>query len=234
MSTDKQELQRGDLWAMAKAEFLDITRPKPRLSVLALKYDLDLGRLMQAALNQRWEELRSKSETVALVTVTPETRAAVVKQVDTVILNGMRTVAESAFRTYATLMAQIEEMETENPDDSAATDDPEELPTPKKPKRSRKPTVGQKLAMVNNLTDGVARFANQIRELGWVCNPEVVAAGGDALSKALNITPTTLAPESAGIPPPLAEPPVQKALVNSTIPALPDSPPIPSGTTCAP
>ena len=210
MATDeKAELSRRDHWAMAKTEFLDITKPKPRLSVLALTYDLDLQSLMQAAINQRWEELRSQSEAIALVSVTPETRVAVVKQVDTMVLNGVRTIAESAFRTYAGLMQQIEEMEVETKEEAAAAEadeDDDEMPTKgrRKTRKPRKPTVGQKLGMLNNLTDGVTRFANQIRELGWVCNPETVkGSGGDALSKALNITPTTLAPDSAGVPPPL-------------------------------
>lgn len=231
MATDeKAELSRRDHWAMAKTEFLDITRPKPRLSVLALKYDLDLQSLMQAALNQKWEEIRSQSEAMALVSVTPETRVAVVKQVDTMVLNGVRTIAESAFRTYAGLMQQIEEMEVETKEEAAAAEadeDDDEMPTKgrRKTRKPRKPTIGQKLGMLNNLTDGVTKFANSIRELGWVCNPETVkGSGGDALSKALNITPPTLAPESAGVPPPIPSEPV-KALA-APVPQLPDSPPI--------
>ena len=186
---------------------------------------------MQAALNQRWEELRSQSEAVALVSVTPETRVAVVKQVDTMVLNGVRTIAESAFRTYAGLMQQIETMETETQEEAAAAEadeDDDEMPTKgrKKTRKPRKPTIGAKLSMLNNLTDGVTKFANSIRELGWVCNPETVKGnGGDALSKALNVTPTTLAPDSAGVPPPIPSEPV-KALAAPSAPQLPDSPPI--------
>ena len=227
MATDeKAELSRRDHWAMAKTEFLDITKAKPRLSVLALKYDLDLQSLMQAAINQRWEELRSQSEAIALVSVTPETRVAVVKQVDTMVLNGVRTIAESAFRTYAGLMQQIETMETETQEEAAAAEADEDDVGRKKTRKPRKPTIGAKLSMLNNLTDGVTKFANSIRELGWVCNPETIKGnGGDALSKALNVTPTTLAPDSAGVPPPIPTEPV-KALAAPSVPQLPDSPPI--------
>lgn len=192
-------LDKSSAWTAAKVEYLDVSRPKPKMATLALKYGCDIRSLMKTCISQDWDMIRSNAETAAILSVNPETRVAVVKQVDTILLRTAEQVARSAGNAYMELVEEVRGLETDSGDEVPEEESPDG-PRGKKPKKPKgKPTLFAKIAMLNALTEGFGTFSEQMHKIGWVITPEVAPTADQALKKALNVS--QIAPPS-DIPPP--------------------------------
>ena len=200
-----------EIWAAAKTEFLDIARPRVSLSCIAIKYKLNMETLLRMANQQGWERLRANSEVAATLAVNPETRAAVVRQVDTAILRTARQIADTAGNAYLSMLEQISGMDVS---DGPAEAVEEEVPGKgKHTKPKLKPGLGLKLDLLNRLTEGYGKFAKAMHEIGYTLTPGETEKASAQLQEAIPVLP----------PPPLELPPLDETA------ALPPPPP-PSST----
>lgn len=212
---DKQILSKSSAWESAKAEFLDPSRPKPRYSVLALKYGIDVASLMRASVQNDWDALRSKAETAAILQVTPEARAGVLHQLDTIIVGSMREAAQEAGAAYVEAIRRVRNLEIEEDEDDL------DEPRKKAKGKPKKYSLNQQANLLNTLTTGISDFAKAVKELGWSLNPETDVKGGDVLKNAINVTsvPSTDTP-----PPPPIPQPEPKKIQSADVPPPPPPP----------
>lgn len=209
-------LSRSSAWDAAKAEFLDPSRPKPRFSVLAMKYEIDVASLMRASINGDWEKLRNQAETQAIIQVTPEARAGVLQQLDTIIVGSMREAAQEAGAAYVDAIRRVRNMEIAEDDE----DDDEPKRRKGKPKKY---SLSQQANLLNTLTTGISDFAKAVKELGWSLNPNTEPGkGGDVLKNAINVT--AVPPTDTPPPPPITQPGDAKIKVNVEPPPPPPPP----------
>ena len=192
-------LDKSVAWAAAKTEYLDISRPKPKMAALALKYGCDIRALMKTCIAQEWDMVRSNAESAAILSVNPETRVAVVKQVDTILLRTAEQVARSAGNAYMELVEEVRNLQTDDGEEVPEEESPDGPRGKNQKKPKGKPTLFAKIAMLNSLTEGFGTFSEQMHKIGWVITPEATPTTDQALKKALNVT--QIAPP-ADIPPP--------------------------------
>lgn len=211
-------LSKASAWDAAKAEFLDPSRPKPRYSVLALKYGIDVAALMRTSVANDWEALRSKAETQAIIQVTPEARAGVLQQLDTIIVKTMREAAQEAGAAYVEAIRRVRNLEIEEDEE----DDDE--PRAKRKGKAKKYSLNAQANLLNTLTEGISNFSKAVKDLGWSLNPETEGKGGDVLKNAINVTSVP----SADTPPP---PPIpQQETRKIQVDVAPPPPPPPPAT----
>ena len=195
-----------EIWAAAKTEFLDISRPRVTLSSIAIKYKLNMETLLRMANQQGWERLRANSEAAATLAVNPETRAAVVRQVDTAILRTARQIADTAGNAYLSMLEQISGMDVS--DGPAEAVEEEDSGKGKRTRPKLKPGIGMKLDLLNRLTEGYGKFAKAMHEIGYTLTPESTEKASAQLQEAIPVLP----------PPPLE-------ILDEPPPALPPPPP---------
>lgn len=210
-------LSKASAWDAAKAEFLDPSRPKPRYSVLALKYGIDVAALMRTSVAHDWEALRNKAETQAIIQVTPEARAGVLQQLDTIIVKTMREAAQEAGAAYVEAIRRVRNLEIEEDEE----DDDE--PQTKRKGKAKKYSLNAQANLLNTLTEGISNFSKAVKDLGWSLNPETEGKGGDVLKNAINVTavPSTDTPP----PPPIPQQETRKIQVDVAPPPPPPPPP---------
>ena len=206
-------LSKASAWDAAKAEFLDPSRPKPRYSVLALKYGIDVAALMRTSVAHDWEALRNKAETQAIIQVTPEARAGVLQQLDTIIVKTMREAAQEAGAAYVEAIRRVRNLEIEEDEE----DDDE--PRAKRKGKAKKYSLNAQANLLNTLTEGISNFSKAVKDLGWSLNPETEGKGGDVLKNAINVTavPSTDTPP----PPPIPQQETRKIQVDVAPPPPP-------------
>lgn len=206
-------LSKASAWDAAKAEFLDPARPKPRYSVLALKYGIDVAALMRTSVANDWEALRNKAETQAIIQVTPEARAGVLQQLDTIIVKTMREAAQEAGAAYVEAIRRVRNLEIEEDEE----DDDE--PRAKRKGKAKKYSLNAQANLLNTLTEGISNFSKAVKDLGWSLNPETEGKGGDVLKNAINVTavPSTDTPP----PPPIPQQETRKIQVDVAPPPPP-------------
>ena len=209
-------LSKASAWDAAKAEFLDPSRPKPRYSVLALKYGIDVAALMRTSVANDWEALRNKAETQAIIQVTPEARAGVLQQLDTIIVKTMREAAQEAGAAYVEAIRRVRNLEIEEDEE----DDDE--PRTKRKGKAKKYSLNAQANLLNTLTEGISNFSKAVKDLGWSLNPETEGKGGDVLKNAINVTsvPSTDTPP----PPPIQQQETRKIQVDVAPPPPPPPP----------
>lgn len=206
-------LSRSSAWDAAKAEFLDPSRPKPRFSVLAMKYEIDVASLMRASVNGDWEKLRNQAETQAIIQVTPEARAGVLQQLDTIIVKTMREAAQEAGAAYVEAIRRVRNLEIE--------EDEEDDDEPRAKRKAKKYSLNAQANLLNTLTEGISNFSKAVKDLGWSLNPETDVKGGDVLKNVINVTsvPSTDTP-----PPPPIPQPEPKKIQSADVPPPPPPP----------
>ena len=195
--------------ALAQTDYLDVSRPKPRISILALKYDLSPSYLMRMSIKQDWDGLRNKAETNAALQVTPEVRKAVVCKIDGVILRSAEGIASKVLDVYSRLIDEVAEIKTEGSEEAAIDDAeltlaaaPKGKKGKKEPKGPKRPSLSSKIAMLNEATSGINEFMKSFRDLGLTLIPDNQPdKSGGQLKTAIPIGGTTPA-----IPPPPIDP----------------------------
>lgn len=210
------DLTNSELWAAAKTEFLDVSKPRPKMAALAIKYRLNLEHLIKCSVQQGWERTRAQAEVAAALVVTPETRVAVVQQVDTALLRTAVRVANEAGDLYLEMLAQIRAIDTDQSTPAEVIEETDAETGKKRTKPKLKPSLNSKLALLNTLTAGFGSFAQRMHELGYVITPETADQGSEQLKKAVPVLAASQPP-----PPPL------------TLTAQPPPPPPPSSTESA-
>ena len=209
-------LSKSSAWDAAKAEYLDPSRPKPRYSVLALKYNIDVASLMRTSVANDWDSLRSKAETAAIIQVTPEARAGVLQQLDTIIVKTMREAAQEAGAAYVEAIRRVRNLEIEEDEE----DDDE--PRAKRKGKAKKYSLNAQANLLNTLTEGISNFSKAVKDLGWSLNPETEVKGGDVLKNAINVTAVPSADTPP--PPPIPQPEPKKIQVDVAPPPPPPPP----------
>ena len=205
-------LTRGDAWASAKAEYLDITRPRPRITALALKYDIDAASLIKSSHNQGWDELRSKQEALAAQSVSPEDRAKIIKAVDGATLAGINHVVQIGFAALATEMDALAKIEVSEKVDEKG--------------KVRGYSRRQKISEIRDIMETATAAATALHAIGMSLTPAIdgpTGGLGEALKEAINVTP--LCPDKTVIdnPPPTRLPPqVEKQSATEEKPAEPE------------
>lgn len=189
-------LTRGDAWASAKAEYLDITRPRPRVTYLALKYDIDAASLVKSSINGKWDELRTKQEALAAQSVSPEDRAKIIKAVDGATLAGINHVVQIGFAALATEMDALSKIEVSEKVDEKG--------------KVRGYSRRQKIAEIRDIMETATAAATALHAIGMSLTPAIdgqTGGLGDVLKEAINVTP--LCPDKTVIdnPPPTRLPP---------------------------
>lgn len=207
-------LSKASAWDAAKAEYLDPSRPKPRYSVLALKYNIDVASLMRTSVANDWDSLRSKAETAAIIQVTPEARAGVLQQLDTIIVKTMREAAQEAGSAYVEAIRRVRNLEIEEEEEE---DDDE--PRKKRKGKTKKYSLNAQANLLNTLTEGISNFSKAVKDLGWSLNPETEVKGGDVLKNAINVTAVPSADTPP--PPPIPQPEPKKIQVDVAPPPPP-------------
>lgn len=210
-------LSKASAWDAAKAEYLDPSRPKPRYSVLALKYNIDVASLMRTSVANDWDSLRSKAETAAIIQVTPEARAGVLQQLDTIIVKTMREAAQEAGSAYVEAIRRVRNLEIEEEEEE---DDDE--PRKKRKGKTKKYSLNAQANLLNTLTEGISNFSKAVKDLGWSLNPETEVKGGDVLKNAINVTAVPSADTPP--PPPIPQPEPKKIQVDVAPPPPPPPP----------
>ena len=208
-------LTRGDAWASAKAEYLDITRPRPRITYLALKYDIDAASLVKSSINGKWDELRTKQEALAAQSVTPEDRAKIIKAVDGATLAGINHVVQIGFAALATEMDALAKIEVSEKVDEKG--------------KVRGYSRRQKIAEIRDIMETATAAATALHAIGMSLTPALEGPTGkglgEALKEAINVTP--LCPDKTVIdnPPPTRLPPqVEKPAAPEEKPVEPEKP----------
>lgn len=228
----KETITNATNLALAQTEYLDVSRPKPRISILALKYDLSPSYLMRMSIKQDWDGLRNKAETQAALQVTPEVRRAVVGKIDGVILRNADGIASKVLDAYSRLIDEVAELKTEGSEEAVIEDADLAIATPastkregsKAPKGPKRPSLSSKISMLNDATSGISTFMKAFQELGLTLNPEPEKVAGGTLKNAI---PVNGCSTPAIPPPPIEVPPTVAAPETSSKPTdLPPPPPV--------
>ena len=209
--------------ALAQTEYLDVSRPKPRISILALKFDLSPSYLMRMSIKQDWDGLRNKAEAQAAMQVTPEVRKAVVAKIDGVILRSAEGVASKVLDTYSQLIDEIAALKTEGSEEAVVEDADLAAAAPavkngkkKAVKTPKRPSLSSKISMLNDATSGINAFMSSFRELGLTLNPTPAdVQGGSQLKTAIPIGGATSVP-----PPPVLDDPKPEATTSLPPPPM--------------